>query len=117
MKKLTKSLLIGGISTYNDPGLDYMKELFDPNMIMATSIPFDVDTYETYLENIVDCKISLRGYSNDFKQALAVLANMVYPLSTSRMQNNSQRITRQNDAKQNDFNKMNDTLSKMRNNL
>ena len=118
MKKLTKSLLIGGISTYNDPGLDYMKELFDPNMIMATSIPFDIDTYETYLENIVDCKISLRGYSNDFKQALAVLANMVYPLSTSRMQNNSQRITKQNDSNQNDdFNKMNDTLSKMRNNL
>ena len=112
MKKLTKSLLIGGISTYNDPGLDYMKELFDPNMIMATSIPFDVDTYETYLENIVDCRISLKGYSNDFKQALAVLANMVYPLSTSRMQNNSQRLTRQND-----FNKMNDTLSKMKNNF
>ena len=35
----------------------------------------------TVVENIIECEISLKGYSKIFMQKLKELSNMVYPIS------------------------------------
>ena len=66
---------------YNDPAMSFMTELFDRNMMKYITIPFETETYVKYLENIIECNISLKGYSKFFVQALKQLSNTVYPLS------------------------------------
>ena len=63
---------------YNDPSMSFMTELFDRNLIRYVSIPFEEETYVKYLEGIIECTISLKGYSKMFMQALRGLGNMVY---------------------------------------
>ena len=63
---------------YNDPSMSFMTELFDRTMIKYTSIPFEEETYIKYLENVIECNVSLKGYSKIFLQRLKDLANMVY---------------------------------------
>lgn len=80
VRGLTRKLLVGGISTYNDPAMSIMTNLFDRNQVQVASIPFDQNVYSKYLENIVECKYDISGYPKKFVEALKVLANMVYPL-------------------------------------
>ena len=70
--------IIGGMAFYNDPSMSFMTELFDRTMIKYTSIPFEEETYIKYLENVIECNVSLKGYSKIFLQRLKDLANMVY---------------------------------------
>ena len=70
--------IIGGMAFYNDPSMSFMTELFDRKMIKYTSIPFEEETYIKYLENVIECNVSLKGYSKIFLQRLKDLANMVY---------------------------------------
>ncbi len=75
--------IIGGMAFYNDPSMSFMTELFDRTLIKYVSIPFEEETYIKYLEGIIECEISLKGYSKYFLQALKELANMVYkPIAT-----------------------------------
>ena len=78
--QITKKMLIGGISSYNDPSMSYMTELFNKDKMKYLSIPFEVQNYSKYLESIVNCKISLRGYSKNLIKALTELSNSVFPL-------------------------------------
>ncbi len=80
VRGLTRKLLVGGLSTYNDPAMSIMTNLFDRNQVQVASIPFDQNVYSKYLENIVECKYDISGYPKKFVEALKVLANMVYPL-------------------------------------
>lgn len=80
VRGLTRKLLVGGISTYNDPAMSIMTNLFDRNLVQVASIPFDQNVYSKYLENIVECKYDISGYPKKFVEALKILANMVYPL-------------------------------------
>lgn len=67
---------------------------------------------------MVDCEISLNGYSKIFLEALNKLGDMVYPLIADRQR-------KVQDKNYNDYNKrnqtfnssMNETLNKMRNNF
>ena len=70
--------IIGGMAFYNDPAMSFMTELFDRNQIKYVSIPFEEETYVKYLEGIINCEISLKGYSKGFLQTLKELGNMVY---------------------------------------
>ncbi len=80
VRGLTRKILVGGVSTYNDPAMSIMTNLFDRNQVQVCSIPFDQNVYSKYLENIVECKFDISGYPKKFVEALKVLANMVYPL-------------------------------------
>ena len=84
INNMSDKLLIGGMSSYNDPSMSFMTELFDKNNVKYTTIPFDVQAYSKYLDGLVDCKISLRGYSKNMIQSLNKLGNMVFPLINNK---------------------------------
>ncbi len=83
LKGVTDKTIIGGMAFYNDPSMSFMTELFDRNLIKYISIPFEEEIYIRYLESIVNCEISLKGYTKTFMQILKELGNMVYPLIPS----------------------------------
>ena len=81
IKGITEKTIIGGMAFYNDPSMSFMTELFDRNLIRYVSIPFEEETYIKYLENVIECNITLKGYSKMFMQTLRELGNMVYPIN------------------------------------
>ena len=124
LRKLTDQMIIGGISCYNDPASTYINTLFDREKIRYTTIPFEDQTYARYLERLVDCEISLNGYSKIFLEALEKLSNMVYPLiagNAKYTQNKNYNDYSKKNTKINTntaFNSnMNATLNRMRNNF
>lgn len=119
VKSLTDKMIIGGISSYNDPAMSYMKELFNKDTMKYITIPFEDQTYAKYLEGLVTCEISLNGYSKGLLDSLARLGDMVYPLISGNQQYggrpNYNNYNRKNNAGQ--FNSSIDsTLDKMRRN-
>ncbi len=84
IKSLNSKVIIGGMSYYNDPAMSFMTELFNKDSIRYCTIPFDEQVYAKYLEGLVNCKVSLNGYSKTFMQALKQLGNMVYPLLSNK---------------------------------
>ena len=84
VRGITEKTIIGGMAFYNDPAMSFMTELFDRTLIKHISIPFEEDIYTKYLEGIINCEITLKGYSKNFMQILKELANMVYPLVSGK---------------------------------
>ena len=80
VKTITDKVIIGGMSSYNDPSMSYMTELFNKDTIQYCTIPFDQETYSKYLDGLVNCEITTRGYPKNILESLDVLANMMYPL-------------------------------------
>ena len=80
VRGVSEKTIVGGMAFFNDPAMSYMTELFDRNIIKYISIPFDEEVYIKYLEGIIECNVSLKGYSKMFMQSLKELGNMVYPL-------------------------------------
>ena len=123
LRKLTDKMIVGGISCYNDPASTYINTLFNKDTIRFTTIPFEDATYARYLERLVDCEISLNGYSKMFLEALKKLADMVYPLiaggkSKYNEAPNYNDYSKKNKPVNGAFNSnMNETLNKMRNNF
>lgn len=118
LRKLTDQLIIGGISCYNDPASTYINTLFDKDKVRYTTIPFETQTYAKYLERMVDCEISLNGYSKMFLEALNKLGDMVYPLIAGGQRKVQDKNYNDYNKKNQTFNSsMNETLNKMRNNF
>lgn len=122
VKGLTEKMIVGGISSYNDPTMSYMKELFDKDTAVYITVPFEDQTYSKYLEGLMTCEISLNGYSRGLLDSLQKLSNMVYPLISSNRdrqqysQKNYNDYNRKNNTSQ--FGKnIDDTLNKMRRNF
>ena len=80
VRSITEKTIIGGMAFYNDPAMSYMTELFNRETVKYAIIPFEMQTYAKYLEALVNCHVSLNGYSKDFIASMRKLANMVYPL-------------------------------------
>ena len=80
VRTITDKVIIGGMSSYNDPSMSYMTELFNKDTIQYCTIPFDQETYSKYLDGLVNCEITTRGYPKNILESLDVLANMMYPL-------------------------------------
>lgn len=117
LKGLTDEMIVGGISCYNDPASTYQNVLFHKANVKYLSIPFEEQTYAKYLERLVDCNVSLNGYSKYFIDALTRLADMVYPLianNSYRPSNDYNNYGNRNTKQQTGFRNMNDTLNKMR---
>ncbi len=116
VRSLTEKTIIGGMAYYNDPAMSFMTELFNKDMVAYCSIPFEEQAYAKYLEGLVNCKISVNGYSKNFMAALSKLANMVYPLignGYAPMQNQYNNYSKPSN---NFSSSMNNTLNKMKNN-
>lgn len=114
VRGITEKTIIGGMAFYNDPAMSFMTELFDRNLIKHISIPFEEQIYTKYLEGLIDCEVTLKGYSKSFMQTLKELANMVYPLVSGK--GTSYRPPMVNTAQQNNtFSpSMNNTLDQMK---
>ena len=98
---LNERVLIGGMSVYNDPAMTYMTELFNRDTIKYVTIPFEDQVYAKYLEGLVNCKISSKGYSKNFIASLNKLGDMVYPTINGKKVKNSYN----NYSNQNTFSK------------
>ena len=103
VKGVTEKAIIGGMAFYNDP-----------------AIPFDVQVYTKYLEGLINCNITLSGYSKEFINSLNKLANMVYPVIGNPVNSNKAKYS---NPKYNKYaegstfsNDMNSTLDKMKRN-
>lgn len=84
VRGLTPKVIIGGLAFYNDPAMSFMTELFDKDNVKYCTIPFEEDVCSRYLEGVMDCEISINGYSKNFNMKLKELANMVYPLLNNK---------------------------------
>ena len=113
VKGITSKDIIGGMSMYNDPAMSYMTDLFNKDKVKACSIPFDETVYTKYLEEVINCVISINRYNKNFMNSLKMLGNMVYPLLSK------QTYTSRNSAEANYGNnfssEMNNTLNQMKN--
>ena len=90
------------------------KELFDRKTVPHITIPFDLKSYLRYLDGLVTCDISLKGYTKDFLQCLQNLANMVYRINKKDAKYAPPSIKNNNN---NDFSpRMNNTLNQMKQN-
>lgn len=79
VRGISEKTIIGGMAFYNDPAMSFMTELFDRNTVKYMTIPFEQEIYTRYLESIINCDISIKGYSKAFIANLKELNNMVYP--------------------------------------
>lgn len=116
IRGVKEETIVGGMAFYNDPGMSFMTELFDRDRVKYISIPFEEETYIRYLEGIIECEISLKGYSKMFMQTLNGLGNMIYPMVSSSSKNNRgyQPPSIQTNGGNNFSSSMNSTLNKMK---
>lgn len=84
LRGISDKLIIGGMSSYNDPEMSYMVELFDKNLIRYITIPFDEQVYVNYLEGLINCQLTLKGYPKHIMQILTELASMIHPIDTGK---------------------------------
>lgn len=110
IKSVSVKRLIDGISNYNDPSMTYMKNLFDPGRIAYCEVPLEIPNYIKYLDSMINCSISLNGYTKPLMMALKQLTGMVYPLI-----NRQTYSPRGNQYKDNFSSNINSTLNKMKN--
>ena len=93
LRNANERAIIGGMAYYNDPAMSFMTELFDRNMVKYFLIPFETEIYTKYLEGLINCDISLKGYSKGFMQVLEQLGSNVYPLLSGKNKNKSVQTT------------------------
>ena len=113
VRSITERVIIGGMSSYNDPSMSYMTELFDKDNIQYCSIPFDQEAYSKYLDGLVNCEISTKGYPKNFLASMDKLASMVYPLLANDRPAN--KFNSYNERTSNFSININETLNKMKN--
>ncbi len=112
LRNVSEKAIIGGMAYYNDPAMSFMTELFDKNTIKYFTIPFESEIYAKYLEGLINCDISLKGYSKGFMQTLKQLGNNVYPLISGKASYQSSMSGYQSNFSSN----MNNTLNQMKKN-
>lgn len=72
---ITVSQLIGGLAFYNDPSMSYMQQIFSKNGARYTTISYNQQAYERYLQDIARCEITIDENSPQFANELELLAN------------------------------------------
>lgn len=93
VRGLNANAIIGGMSCYNDPEMSYMRNLFDKDKIPSIIISFDGEVLAKYLSGMVDCIVTVNGYSKQFMSELKKLADTIYPLISNK---HRQDITKNN---------------------
>ena len=114
VKGLSSKAVIGGMSFYIDPAMSFMTDLFNKDKIKACSIPFDENVYAKYIEQTVNCSISISGYNKNFINSLKILGNMVYPLLSKQTYNSLRSVNEARNYGNNFSNEMNNTLNQMK---
>ncbi len=84
LRRVKDKTIVDGMSMYNDPAMSFMTELFNKDTIKYITIPFSQEVYTRYLESVINCEVSVKGYPKNIMQVLNQLANMVYPVVSGR---------------------------------
>ena len=84
IRGINDKTIIGGMAYYNDPAMSFMTELFDKSAVKYITIPFDEEVYAKYLEGVINCEISIKGYPKNIVQTFKELSNMIYPLVSGK---------------------------------
>ena len=79
--KLNEKILISAMSVYNSPDTTYQLDLFDREKVGYLTIPFEEKNYAKYLDELAECKLTIRGYSKSLINSLNKLAKSVYPIN------------------------------------
>ena len=109
--------IIGGMSVYKDPGMTYMTDLFNKDIIRFTIIPFEEQIYAKYLEGVANCRISHKGYSKNFIVSMNKLSDMVYSKIDMKKSKKNYNDYMKNGQKEDKFSKDTKTiLNKMKKN-
>ena len=97
--------------------MSYMTELFNKDNVKYCTIPFDQEAYSRYLDGLVNCEISTKGYPKSLISCLEWLTSMMYPLlGNDRPANKFNNSTYTPNG--NSFtSSMSETLNKMKNRL
>ena len=114
IRGITEKEIIGGMAYYNDPAMTYQTGLFDKSMTKYIVISFEEEIYTKYLQGLINCEISLKGYSKVFLQNLRQLGNMVYPAAVSK--GNYRPPALGNTGESNFSSSINNTLDQMKRN-
>ena len=114
-KEINEEILVGGISIYHDASMTVRKELFDRKTVKRVTIPFELKSYLRYLDGLVTCDVSLRGYTKEFLQSLRRLASMIYE-SGNKKEKYAPPSIKNNNANNGFSAKMNNTLNQMKKN-
>lgn len=114
IRGVTEKEIIGGMAYYNDPAMTYQTGLFDKSLVKYITIPFEEETYVKYLQGLINCEISLKGYSKIFIQNLRQLSNMIYPVPANK--GKYRPPTLENTSNGTFSNSMNNTLDQMKRN-
>lgn len=116
LRGLTDRMLVGGLSSYNDPAMSFMTELFNKETIKYVNIPLDVGAYTTYIEGLVTCELSTRGFSRGFSDSLSILQAMIYPIQKLNDYSKKNKKGKKEEPQGTTFNaNMNNTLNQMKN--
>lgn len=116
-KEITENILIGGMSIYNDAAMTVRRELFDRRNVPNIVIPFNQKSYLRYLDGLVICDISLKGYDKEFIPYLKKLADMVYSMPGSTKKSDKYMPPSVKNNNNSGFSpRVNDTLNQMRKN-
>ena len=79
--------IVAAMSVYNSPDTTYQLDLFDRNSVEYFLVPFEEKNYCKYLEEVVKCKLTIRGYSKNLLSSLSKLAKSVYPINGKKIKN------------------------------
>ena len=120
VRGVNAKVILGGMSKYNDPEMNFMTDLFNRDSVTSVAVPFYVDVYEKYLEQIINCEIRNDGYSKEFMNILKNIASMVYPLLPEKNSKGKPKKGYQYDINSNNYsnngfsNSVNNTLNNMK---
>ena len=70
--------------------VDFLRELYckiDEDNPTNETIPFEEKNYCKYLEEVVKCKLTIRGYSKSLLNSLNKLAKSVYAINGKKAKN------------------------------
>ena len=84
IRGINDKTIIGGMAYYNDPAMSFMTELFDKTTVRYKTIPFEEDVYAKYLEGVINCEISIKGYPKNIVQIFQELSNIIYPVVSGK---------------------------------
>ena len=87
---LTSKDLIDGIATYSSLDMNMIDPdpLFDTSGLQYFILPFDQENYTKYIEMLFKSSNAFSTFTREFKMALEMLVNAIYPIGISNTEDN-----------------------------
>ena len=79
VKGINAQVIVGALAVYKDPGMSYTVDLFNRANVRMHIVPFSIEAYNKYLQNIVECEMSLNGFPNNIVTNLKIIATAICP--------------------------------------